>query len=303
MVHVFIAGTFVINIHELLNFCPNVQFISSNKVLSTTILQSLSSLPPGTELSRLKAIPVVDYGVVYSLCVKKFSRTLMGIDLRSVMSDNKRAILDQEFPNLKKLALGSVDSPLDLINLVLTKSNHLEYLSFDLISPRLGTPLSATDKYPSLLELKIQFKIAHNVDYVGLNTLLFRFVNLEKLTVSIFDAISDNPPSDQLYAFRDFLAWANTVPNTKMCIKNFRHENLLTYLKYVCNTIPSDKEGWKTKVAFLRSSHYSGPIISYSTHTGYRERTLAITLDDYFARNLICNYLKKLQMPFTIWIQ
>lgn len=300
---VFITGSFVVNVQKLCYFCPNVQFISSNKVISTTVLQPLSSLPSDTELSRLKAIPITDYNVYYSLCAKKFSRSLMELNLRNLAPD-KKLVLKQGFPNLKRLILGSTDKPFDLIDSARTKNDRLEYLDFDLTNTRFDTnSSSATDKYPSLLELKMSCKVEHSLDYVALNTFLFRFTNMKKLTVSLFDAINDNQTFDQLCAFRDFIAFANTMNDSKICIINFRHENLLTYLKYIYNTIPLHKEEWKTKVVFLRSSYYRGSVISYSTHTGYRERTFAITLDNHFVKNFVCNYLNKLHMPLTVYIQ
>ncbi|KAL9550495.1 hypothetical protein MBANPS3_004701 [Mucor bainieri] len=287
MVGVYITGMFVINMHQLFYFCPNVQFISGNKVISNTVLQSLSSLPTNAVLSRLKTIPNVDYySVHYNLCAKKFNQSLMELDVRH-LTPEKQLVLSQGFPKLKRLTLGSTDKPFDLIDSVLMKSDCLEYLNFDLINSQLGTSFSATHQYPSLLELKMSSNVGSGFDYVALNTFLFRFVNMEKLTVSIFDSINDSQPSDQLYAIRDFIAWINTVNDSKMCIKNVRPENLLTYLKYICNTIPPYKEDWTTKIAFLRSSFINDSVISYSTHTGYRERTFAITLDNSFARNFV----------------
>ncbi|GAN01788.1 hypothetical protein MAM1_0012c01223 [Mucor ambiguus] len=302
IVRVFSTGRFVSHVQRLFYFCPNAQFISSNEVFSITILQSLSSLPTDTKLSCLMTIPIVDYNVYYSLCAKKFSQSLIELDLRNLVSD-KNLVLSQEFPRLKRLTLGLTDKPFDLIDSIMMKSSHLEYLSFDLISSQFGTSFPATDVYPSLLELKMLSRVKEDFDYIALNTFLLRLVNLEKLTVSIFDMINNNQPPDQLYAFRDFIAWVNTVHDGKICIRNTRPENLLTYLKYICNTIPPHKEDWKTKIAFLRSSYYSDSVISYSTRTGYRERTFAVTLDNYFAKNFVCNYLNKLQIPFTVWVQ
>ncbi|KAK4518686.1 uncharacterized protein ATC70_008908 [Mucor velutinosus] len=300
---VFFTRTFAVNVKKLLYFCPNVQFITSNKVISTAVLQELLSLPKDTELNRLKTIPIVSYSLCYNLCARRFSQSLIELDLQNFASD-KQLVLNHGFPNLKRLTLRSADKPFDLIDSVLTKSDHLEYLNFDLASSRFSIPSSAIDKcYPSLLELTMLFKEEYSFDYRALNTFFFRFIKLEKLTMSIFDAINDNQPLDQLYAFRDFITWVNTVHDSKICIKNVKPENLLTYLKYIYNTIPPHKESWKTKIVFLRSLYYRGSIITYSTHTGYRERTFAITLDNYFARNFVCNYLNKLQMPFTVYIQ
>lgn len=302
MVQVFIVRNLVVNMQNLLYFCPNVQSISGNKVISTTVLQSLSSLPSDTELSRLQTIPITDWDIHYSLCAKKFNQSLMELDLRKLASD-KKLMMGYGFPNLKRLTLGSTDQPFRLIDSTLAESDQLEYLHFELANTPFVIPPSAVDTYPSVQELALSSKLEHNFDYVGLNTFLFRFINAEKLTMSLFDTISRNQSLDQLYAFRDFIAWINTLDDGKLCIINVKPENLLTHLKYIYNTIPAHKEDWKTKIVFLRFSYYSSPIISYSTHTGYRERTFAITLDNDFAKNLVCSYLNRLKMPFTVRVQ
>lgn len=298
---VFSIHTFIVNVRTLLQYCCNTRSISSNNIISNSILQPLSSLPEDIQLEKLESIPLNDYGIYYHLCARKFHQSLTELNLQDHQS-NQELVLNHGFPNLTRLMLGTCSQPLNVIYSVLKTSARLQYLKFRLTSPLVESP-KLTEEYPSLRELEISTKLEHGLDYVVLNEFLYKFINVEKITMSVFDRITNSQSLDKLYAIRDIISWINKRSDSKLCIKNFKDENLFTYLKFIFNTIPLQKEDWNNKLVFFHTAIHTQPFISYSTHTGYKERTMAITMNDYFANNFVCNYLNRLELPFNVYVQ
>ncbi|CEP15321.1 hypothetical protein [Parasitella parasitica] len=293
--------TFATFVRFLIQYCKNIHTITSNSVIDNVVLQALNSLPSDLQLNRLRRIPIVGYDVYYGLCAQKFRQSITQLDLRNP-DLNREAVLNHAFPKLKELSLGAMVNPLATISSILNTSTQLSYLKFEL---KQSPPVSRlpTKEHSSVCELEISSKVTNGFDHAELNKFLFSFINTDKLTISMFDSVDSSQPPDQIDAVRDFMYWVNALEDGRLCIKNLRPENLLTYLKYIFNTIPHEREDWKTKLVFLHPSLYADPVISYSTHTGYRERTFGIMLDNSFAKNLICSYLNRLCLPYTVHLQ
>ncbi|KAI8640930.1 hypothetical protein BD408DRAFT_419035 [Parasitella parasitica] len=292
---------FATTVRSFIQYCRDIRSITSNNVIDNAVLHSLSSLPDDMHLDRLQRIPIVNYDIYYGLCVRKFRLSITQLDLQSP-EVNCELVLNCGFPNLRELTLGALTDPLAIISSVLNTSTRLSYVKFQLTQSPLMSRIPAKE-HSSLRDLEISSKVANGFNHAELNKFLFNLTNAEKLTISIFDSVNDSQPPSQLEAVRDFMLWMNVLADSKLCIKNIKPANLLTYLKYIFNTLPPEKEDWKTKLVFLRPSYYADPVISYSTRTGHKERTFGIALDNSFAKNLVCSYLDRLQLQYTVHLQ